>query len=607
MPPPLPTVAWLIGTPSPRSVLVTPPAPPPENDAPASPPRSETPDLPFGVTGQAAAPVERSSQARPDPVLPPIAPAELHALVAPAVVALVVAGGRVAPRIVTGVLTTASGLVLTSRRALADVVEGNAGLSMVRGGPHGRLGAHELADAVPARIIQLSIELDLALVEALPSTSVFYPHLPVARRSSAADAAVLAVGHSPQRGLWAATSATLAPAGGARWLRAVSPADATPLAELGLGTPLVDAVGRIVGLITEPQPGAPRAVDAAGLLRFMLTADAPARRFAGVPPYRRSAVRASQTLTSSDGAAVGPSAGPVEADAAELPKVSDKGALDRRFQARPVETPRPSPHAKKASGPTHVSFDDAANAAVVTAVDLDRHPPVELVSVEVDDVPDRGPRGALVTIIELGDYHATETRNVEATVRAFAEGPDAHARVLWKDADRGDGAAYQLAARAARAAREQDEFWAMHDRLMKATAPPRAEDVRKLARALELDMNDFQTVFESDGLLDVLEGEADKASRVPALATPSFVVNGHVVDGGSVAGPALREAVNEELAMVEARLNKQPVAGVATARCRQIAAGKPIAGTTFDAEVMARTVAAAASRNAARGQHASAR
>ena len=78
-----------------------------------------------------------------------------------------------------------------------------------------------------------------------------------------------------------------------------------------------------------------------------------------------------------------------------------------------------------------------------------------------------------------------------------------------------------------------------------------------------------------------------------------------VVDGGSVAGAALRAAVDEELALAEAKLNKQPTDGVAAGRCRQIAVGKPIAGTAFNVAGLAKTIAAAAARNAALGRRGS--
>ena len=583
-------------------VLPAPAATPPA--APTAPREQPGAELPFSLTAPPA--TAARPPAKPGPLLPPIAIAELHGLVAPAVVALVASRPNAAPQVATGVLTTASGLLLTSRRAIATALEQGGKLAVAHAGPRGRFGAHELAEAVPARVLAIATDLDLALVEALPEASVFYPHLPVARRSAAGGATTLAVGHGA--GLWGAGIATLAVAGRtgtARWLRDVAPAASGRLP--APGTPLIDGVGRVVALVTEPQPGASRAVDAEALLRFLLAGQAPARRFAGVPPFRRPSTLLTRTAqVPPPGPAEGTLAGLIRANATDdaMPGVSDKGSLDQHLQAAEARAARRTPALVKADAPTDLSFDGEANVLVVTVAELERHPVPDLVKVDLDDAPERGPRGAWVTIVELGDYHAAETRQAEPALHALVEGDEAPARLLWKDADRGDGAAYHLAARAARAAGEQDDFWSMHDRLLagKGAKLARPEDARKLARALELDLHDFDAVMDGEGLLNAVESDAEKAGRIPALGTPSFVVNGHIVDGGSVAAAALRAAVDEELALAEARAAKQPLDGVTAKRCRPIAEGKPIVGTAFEPKKLAATVLAAATRNEARSR-----
>jgi hypothetical protein len=567
-------------------------------------------DLPFDVGPAAVAEPSPGAPLGPrhHPPLAPISPAELRGLVAPAVVALVAGGGtKTPPQVATGVLVTASGLILTSRRAISQAIDSRAAVTMIHGGPRGRLGAHEIAEAVPARIVGVSRDLDLALVEALPPASVFYPHLPVTRRPVPAGANALAVGHSPALGFWAASAATIAAPSsltdGGRWLR-----DSTAMPPtVGLGTPLVDGVGRIVALITEPEVGALRAVDAEALLRFLLALRAPALRFAGVPPYRRAAPGTNASLSTAGAPAWKPghldARVPVDVTDSAMPKVTDKGSLDRRVRdatAAQPEPPRLAPPGPP--GPGHVSFDGEAGLAVITVAELASHPWSDTVTLDAEDAPDRGPRDAPVTAIELGDYHAPQTREAELAVRALTEGADARLRLFWRDADRGDGPAYLLAARAARAAREQDEFWPVHDRLMKGPQAPSAADLRRIARAAGLDMKEFDAAFGGEGLQLALESEGDRAVGVPVLATPSFVVNGRPVDGGAVAGAALRAAVDEELAAAEARRARQPIAAAIARQCRPIAAGGPVAGTKLDAAATARSIASAAARNAERAR-----
>jgi protein-disulfide isomerase len=441
---------------------------------------------------------------------------------------------------------------------------------------------------------------------------VFFPHVPVARRAAPAGATVLGVAHIEKRGLWTTALTVMGPeaqgTGMARWLREL-PADAVALP---LGTPLFDAVGRVVALIANPSGAGPRAVEADGLLRFLLEANAPALRFAGVPPFRRPAPGETRGpvahVATKDAAKAKDAAKGTPKDARrhdDEPSLEGLARVHRRGLSAPGVPMESSPPVASASpaktvsappGPGGASFPGVGNALIIAAAELDKRSVPATVTIEVRDVPERGPRGAAVTIVELGDYHAPETREAEAALRALVEGPAAQARWLWKDTDRGEGEDYHLPARAAHAAREQDEFWPMHDILMKAPMPISMKDIRRIARAFDLEMPAFEAAYASEGLVGALETESEQAARLPALATPAFIVNGHLIDGGSVAGPALRAAVEQELVISEAKLASQPAAAIEAllaARVRGIAAGKPVAGTAFDATKMARTVTAA--------------
>lgn len=615
--PAVPLLSGLLGT-SPTPAAPVAPRLGPAATPPVAPRVAQTPvAAPVAPAAAPVAPTIPPGAARKpvEPVAPPITVAALQSLVSPAVVALLVSGGPAPARVVPGFLTTASGFVLTSRTAVVEAAEGRAMLTMVRGGPRGRLGARELAEAVPVRFVALSPDLDLALVEAITPSSVFFPHVPIARRNCSAGATVLGVAHLEKRGLWTTATTVMGPdaqsAGAARWLRALSAEGAA----LPLGTPLFDAVGRVVAMVANPAGAGPRAVDADGLLRFLLEANAPALRFAGVPPFRRPApgeTRAPSVhaATKDKGAAKDAAKGAAK-DAQrhdDAPSLEGLARVHRRGLSAPGVPAESAPPAAptsvaKADVPMPaaggVAFPGAGNALIIAANDLDKRPVPANVTIEIRDVPERGPRGAAVTIVELGDYHAPETREAEAALKALVEGPDAQARWLWKDTDRGEGDDYHVSARAAHAAREQDEFWPMHDILMKAPMPISMKDIRRIARAFELEMTAFEAAYASEGLVGALQTESDQAGRLPALATPAFIVNGHLVDGGSVAGPALRAAVEQELMIAEARLASQPAAaidGLLAARARGIAAGKPVAGTAFDATKMARTVSTALAR-----------
>jgi hypothetical protein len=154
----------------------------------------------------------------------------------------------------------------------------------------------------------------------------------------------------------------------------------------------------------------------------------------------------------------------------------------------------------------------------------------------------RGRSDAPIGITELGDYHSPATREADAFLRSLTR-PDV--RVWWKDADRGSGDDYLLAARAARAAGEQGAFWPMHDLLIDEPRTMDRARVRQLVERLELDDAQFDAALTSEGLTAAVETENAEGAAIAVLATPSFIVNGRIVEGGSVAVAVLAAAVEE--------------------------------------------------------------
>jgi protein-disulfide isomerase len=572
-------------------------------------PGAPTPPPPASTTHSVRMPAARPAPVAPPAPPSPVAPRELHARVAPAVVGLVVSGpdGGAAPAMVPGVAVTASGLVVTSRSALGTAAEGAAPLALVRIAGRGfRPSPKDFAGAVPARVVALADDLDLALVEALPEQGVFYHHLPIARRPPAPGTPVLVAGHGPESGLWSASVATIgAPAAGAtgaaRWLRPLDGAEAA----VAPGSPIVDAVGRVVGLAVQapgavpagPVPAGSVMADADALWRFVLAAGAPERRFAGVSPLRRPPAPGAVHAAASRAARADV---PARDTATALPTIAGKGALDTTLVSTAAAAAPPAPAPPKVDV---ISFEGAAPALRVSLADLERHAPPVTVRVSADGAPERGPRAAPVTVVELGDYHAPDTRDTEKTLRDLTDGERAPARLVWKDADPGDGPGYRLPARAARAAGEQGQFWLMHDHLMLSPRAPRADELRRFVRALGLDDEAFAIAAgeanhaTESAIEGALKDDGQRAAAIPVLATPSFIVNGRLVDGGSVAAAAVRDAVDDELRAAPASRVAAAAAGVGPV----VAKGLPIAGARYDGSRIAKAAAVALARSARAG------
>lgn len=559
---------------------------------------------------------------------------DLQARVVPGVVLLTVVedpGPGRGASVVPATLITASGLALTSRHAIAAAIDDGSSrhpavLAMVLGS-RGRLGARNLAAAMPVRVVATCDALDLALVEARPPGSLFLPHLPIARGAqtrpgnpttpagaasgATASSTLLAVHHDRKAGFWAARSVTVPASGpplhGTRRL----PLDRDALG-IEPGAPLFDALGQLAGMVVaEPgladsrgagsnRDGAggnsaaapPDGVEASGvatdpdrpaamvtadtLFRFLLAANAPALRFAGIPPSRRPVlgvdVPVRRTSKHDPVALASAAAGTASRAAADLPllglpKISSKGPLERFRRPEPGEvgpTAAPPAPARATGGGSAVP---AVTLAMLEAVSLRASigkaegPP----QAGADWEP-RGPASAPIAITVLGDYHSSATREADGFLRALSApqaddvgdaGPPAQPapsrprgatvpiRVFWRDADRGFGDDYLLASRAARAAGEQGAFWPMHDLLMAETQPLDPARVRELGERLDLDLGIFEAALTSDGLTAAVETANDDGSATAVLATPSFVVDGRIVEGGSVAVTVLAAAIED--------------------------------------------------------------
>lgn len=103
------------------------------------------------------------------------------------------------------------------------------------------------------------------------------------------------------------------------------------------------------------------------------------------------------------------------------------------------------------------------------------------------------------------------------------------------------------AARAAIAAAQQDRFWEMHDRIF-STGRLSPEDLREHARTLGLDMEKFERALNAVGTTMILERDRSLARDIGADTTPTFYVNGKLVDGTTY--PSVRAAVAAELRLL---------------------------------------------------------
>jgi protein-disulfide isomerase len=164
------------------------------------------------------------------------------------------------------------------------------------------------------------------------------------------------------------------------------------------------------------------------------------------------------------------------------------------------------------------------------------------VAIRPDD-PVRGSSGAPVTVIEFSEFDSAFCRQGDAALREIEASHPGVVRVVWKHLPLSLHWRSRPAALAAEAARQQGQFWPMHDRLFAAPQAPHPDDLEALAAALGLDLSRYRAAVASPETADRIQEDRVEAGAARVTGTPAFVVNGELVIGWS----GLRGAVERAL------------------------------------------------------------
>ena len=150
-------------------------------------------------------------------------------------------------------------------------------------------------------------------------------------------------------------------------------------------------------------------------------------------------------------------------------------------------------------------------------------------SEDVDPARDhiRGPEDAPVTLIEYGDYQCSYCGQAEVVIRELLDEFGDELRYVWRHLPLGDvHLNAQMAAEATEAAAAQGAFWPMHDRLLAAQEELMAEDLRRDAEALGLDVERFWDELRRREYAERVAEDVASADTSGVAGTPSFFING---------------------------------------------------------------------------------
>jgi len=151
---------------------------------------------------------------------------------------------------------------------------------------------------------------------------------------------------------------------------------------------------------------------------------------------------------------------------------------------------------------------------------------------ELDDgvSPVRGAPNPVVTIVEFSDFECPFCRQVQSVLRQIVESYGRKVRLVFKHLPLEGHRNSLPAARAAYCAAEQDRFWQFHDAVFAAgnLSPPVFE---KIASDLGLGLAKFQECVASERSRAAVVKDIEAARLLRIESTPSFVVNGKVING----------------------------------------------------------------------------
>jgi len=170
------------------------------------------------------------------------------------------------------------------------------------------------------------------------------------------------------------------------------------------------------------------------------------------------------------------------------------------------------------------------------------------------DDPQRGPRDALVTIVQFSDFQCPFCKRVEATIDELRKLYDKDLRVVWKDNPLSFHPRALPAAKLGRAvfqSKGNDAFWKIHDALFANQPALEDSDFEELVSKQGLSWRALQAPLAAPKLAERINESVDLANDFQARGTPHFFINGRRLSGAQPL-EAFKKLIDEELARARA-------------------------------------------------------
>ncbi len=185
--------------------------------------------------------------------------------------------------------------------------------------------------------------------------------------------------------------------------------------------------------------------------------------------------------------------------------------------------------------------------------------PKTVYRVPLEDSPVRGPRDALVTIVEASDLECPFCKRVAPTLKQVEEAYRGKVRFVFKHNPLGmhrNAVPAAMLAEEARAEGGDARFWQAREKLLELPSLDRTS-LEAVAKALGLSAEKVKAALDGSGDIERLRRDQNLLHALGATGTPTVFVNGRKIVG-AVPFEVFQAVIDEELAKAQ-KLVKQGV------------------------------------------------
>jgi len=159
------------------------------------------------------------------------------------------------------------------------------------------------------------------------------------------------------------------------------------------------------------------------------------------------------------------------------------------------------------------------------------------VKVGIVGAPVKGAKDATITVVEFSDFQCPFCTRANPTIDQVLKTYEGKVNIAFRHNPLPFHPEAMPAAKASIAAQRQGKFWEMHDKLFTNQRELKAENYKKWAKELKLDMKKFEKDMADPAVQKIVEDDANFARSNNAGGTPSFFIGKS--DGKEVQGVLL--------------------------------------------------------------------